>query len=80
MKTRHQNQTHHHKNTWGAFKSERGKRMGCKIARLKTWGAKSHNWQKIGGKVQLSQNDYYFKSKIILKFLLVISQTQTMQV
>jgi len=24
--------------------------MGCKIARLKTWSAKSHNWQKIGGK------------------------------
>jgi len=24
--------------------------MGCKIARLKTWGAKSHNWQKIGVK------------------------------
>ncbi|AES92021.1 hypothetical protein MTR_4g122880 [Medicago truncatula] len=24
--------------------------MGCKIARLKTWGAKSYNWQKIGVK------------------------------
>jgi len=34
----------------GTIKSERGKRMGCKIARLKLWGAKSHNWQNIGGK------------------------------
>jgi len=34
----------------GAFKPERGKTMGCKIARLKTLGAKSHNWQKIWGK------------------------------
>jgi hypothetical protein len=34
----------------GAIKSERGKTMGGKIARLKLWGAKSHNWQNIGGK------------------------------
>jgi len=34
--------------SWGAIKSERGEMMGCKIARLKLWGAKSHNWQTIG--------------------------------
>jgi len=37
--------------------------MGCKIARLKTWGAKSHNWQKIGVKVQLSLS-------FVIKFLI----------
>ena len=54
MRTRHQKRPHHHQNTQGASKPERGKRMGCKIAQLKQWGAKSHNWEKIGRKVQLS--------------------------
>jgi len=33
--------------------------MGCKIARLKTWGAKSHNWQKIGGKSAIKPKRNY---------------------
>jgi len=36
----------------------------------KRGGAKSHNWQKIGGKVQLSQNfNHYFCSLFLSKFL-----------
>lgn len=34
----------------GDHKIRKGKRMGCKIACLKPWGAKSHNWQNIAGK------------------------------
>ncbi|KEH29173.1 hypothetical protein MTR_4g027245 [Medicago truncatula] len=37
-------------NVMGTIKSERGKTIGGKIARLKLWSAKSHNWQTIGGK------------------------------
>ncbi|KEH18635.1 hypothetical protein MTR_8g027515 [Medicago truncatula] len=33
--------------------------MGCKIARLKTWGAKSHNWQKIGVKSAIKPCFFY---------------------
>lgn len=40
----------------GTIKSERGKTIGGKIARLKLWGAKSHNWQTIGGKSAIKPN------------------------
>lgn len=40
----------------GTIKSERGKTIGGKIAGLKLWDAKSHNWQTIGGKSTIKPN------------------------